>query len=169
MRKFDVQIALEGVTEARRTWARAKAEFDLNMEHVMKRLLHEAAANYMSAEEFGRLAGLPTKRVRVLMRKAGLDPTRGKRLLAKTAADALASNAELLGIAPHEMDLMSPLAYLPMGEKMRQELQDKAVSQVTELPDDNDGLPDCEGWDCQSCGKSNFIPAGFARVSGNKP
>ena len=30
---------------------------------------------------------------------------------------------------------------------------------------DEEGLPDCEGWICQSCGADNFIPAGFARVN----
>lgn len=27
-----------------------------------------------------------------------------------------------------------------------------------------DGLPDCEGWTCQSCGSDNFIPSGFIRI-----
>lgn len=31
-------------------------------------------------------------------------------------------------------------------------------------PEDG-GLPDCEGWTCQSCGADNFIPDGFARVT----
>lgn len=30
------------------------------------------------------------------------------------------------------------------------------------------GLPDCEGWVCQSCGADNFIPAGFERVEAAK-
>jgi hypothetical protein len=160
MQKFDVQIALEGVAEARTKWLAAKAKFDSDVEYILLRLIREAAHNYMSAEEFAKYSGLSVKRVRVLMRAAGLDPKMGKRLLSKKAAEALAENSALLGIEPHQMDLMSPLAYLPMGEEMRRALQDKTVSQVTELPP-------CEGWDCQSCGASNFIPAGFARVSGN--
>jgi hypothetical protein len=99
------------------------------------------------------------------MRRNKMSPSSGKTLLAKTAAEALATNSALLGIAPHEMDLTSPLAYLPMGTEMRQAITDKTVSAVTELPDE--GLPASEGWDCQSCGASNFIPSGFARVSGN--
>jgi len=135
MKKFDVQIALEGIAEAKATWAKAITEFNAGVEYVMTRLIHEAAANYMSVEEVAKASGLTPKRVRLLMRNSGLDPKKGKRLLAKHAAEALAENAALLGIAPHEMDLMSPLAYLPMGKQLRQELQNRTVSQVHELED----------------------------------
>lgn len=136
MQKFDVQFALEGVAEARAAWAKAKRKFDADVNTVMRRLLHEAAANYMSVEEVARPSGYNTTQIRSMMRINGMDPRDGKTLLAKHAADALASNAELLGIEPHEMDLMSPLAYLPAGEKLRRELQDRTVSQVHDLPED---------------------------------
>lgn len=161
MRKFDVRFALEGVAEARGKWTAAKRQFDTDVNKVMRRLLHEAAANYMSVEEVATASGLGKAQVRSMMRLNGMDPRDGKTLLAKNAAEALAANSALLGIAPHEMDLMSPLAYLPMGSELRQALQDKTVSQVHELPD-------CEGWVCQSCGSDNFVPEGFIRVSGNE-
>jgi len=138
MKKFDVQIALEGVAEARTRWTAAKREFDEGVNKVMGRLLHEAAANYMSVEEVARYSGLSKLQVRSMMRLNRLDPRDGKTLLAKHAAEALSSNAELLGIAPHEMDLMSPLAYLPMGRELRQQLTDKTVQSVHELPEDKD-------------------------------
>lgn len=135
MKKFDVQIALEGIHEARSKWGAAQAKFNADVEYVMARLLNEAAVNFMSAEEVAKASGLTVKRVRLMMRKHGLDPRKGKRLLAQHAAEALAENAALLGIEPHEMDLMSPLAYLPMGQEMRKFLETKTVSQVHELPE----------------------------------
>lgn len=135
MQKFDVQIALEGVREARGLWSKAMRKFQSDVEKVMTRLLHEAAANFMSVEEVARHSGMSPKRVRSMMREAGLNPRDGKTLLSKQAAEALASNADLLGIAPHEMDLMSPLAYLPAGSELRQQITDKSVSGVTELAD----------------------------------
>lgn len=134
MRKFDVQIALEGIAEARERWDSANKKFKADVEYLMTRLLNEAAVNHMSAEEIAKASGLTVKRVRALMRKMTLDPKKGKRLLAKQAAETLAENAALLGIEPHEMDLMSPLAYLPMGEEMRRKYQNQTVSQVTDEP-----------------------------------
>lgn len=139
MQKFDVQIALEGVRDARGKWSRAQREFQTNVDKVLNRLIHEAAACYMSVEEFAKASGLSPKRVRDIMRHNGLSPSSGKTLLAKQAAEALATNSALLGIAPHEMDLMSPLAYLPMGTEMRQALTDKTVSGVTEVDEDDEG------------------------------
>lgn len=142
MRKFDVVIALEAVNEAHKKWTQARLEFLSGSNAVMSRLIREAAVNFMSAEEVAKASGFTTKRVRQIMRDAGLNPKSGKHLLSKTAAEALASNAVLLGIEPSEMDLMSPLAYLPMGEKMKRELQDKQISQVTEL--DETEIPETE-------------------------
>jgi hypothetical protein len=135
VRKFDVQIALEGIAEAKSTWAQAKAKFDADVEYMMGRLLHEAARNYMSDREVAKHSGSTVKRVRDLMRSCGLNPRDGKTLLSQKAATALSENAALLGVEPHEMDLMSPLAYLPMGSVMKRELQERSVSQVTEFPE----------------------------------
>jgi len=143
MKKFDVQIALEGVAEARKKWNTAKRDFDADLNKIMRTLLHEASANYMSPEEVARASGYKVAQVRSMMRLNGLNPRDGKRVLADSAAKALAENAELLGIPVHEMDLMSPLAYLPMGAQMRQELTDKTVARVTELPEDHVHTPEC--------------------------
>lgn len=171
MKKFDVQIALEGVRDAKSQWARAVRTFNADVEKVLVRLLHEASANYMSPEEVARHSGLSPKRVRDLMRANGLNPRDGKRVLAASAAKALAENAELLGIRPHDMDLMSPLAYLPMGSQMKQALTDKAVARVTELPDDdlvfNDTLRSAMDY---ARAIETLEASGYAvtRVSGNK-
>lgn len=133
MQKFDVQIALEGVREASEKWATASREFRQGREKVLARLIHEAIHNFMSIDEFAQHSGLTRKQVRDLMRRNGFDPKGGKRMLSGQAAKALSENAELLGIKPHEMDLMSPLAYLPMGADLRRELERRTVSQVTEI------------------------------------
>lgn len=141
MNKFDVQMALNTIREARAQWLDGYRNFNLDTYYIMRRLLNEAAVNYMSAEDVARESGFTVKAVREFMRQNGLNPKNGKRLLAKTAAKALTENAALLGITPQSMDMMSPLAYLPMGEKLKRELIDKP-SQVTELPEDRSDLED---------------------------
>lgn len=137
MKMFDVQIALEGVAEARREWAKAQTKFNSDINAIMSRLLHEAARNHMSVERVARLSGMTPRRIRTLMKAAGLDPNLGKRLLAEKASDALLSNAALLGIEPHEMDLTSPLAYLPAGSNLRKQfLETPAMQGVKELPEE---------------------------------
>lgn len=158
MKKFEIELALDEVGSAKRQWAKAQTKFNSDISAVMTRLLHEAAHNYMSAEDVARHTGFTVKRVRQMMRDAGLNPRDGKNMLSKIAADALANNAALMGIEPHEMDLTSPLAYLPMGEEMKRELRAKAVAQVHEVEhrcssldilEDEDGVlwyqcPECE-------------------------
>lgn len=138
MRKFDVQIALEGVREAREKWVKASMKFKSDIDFVMGRLLREAAVNRMSVGEVSQMSGLTVKQVREAMRRNGLDPKTSKSLLAKQAAEALAENAALMGIEPHEMDLTSPLAYLPMGAQLKQQLIDARVHRVTGFPETAD-------------------------------
>ena len=135
MNKTDVRHALNGIQVAERAWTEARTEYLAGLSDVMRRLLHEAAHNFMSAEDIAKDTGWSVKRVRQHMRMIGLDPRDGVRLLSRKAAEALANNAELMAIDPSDMDLTSPLAYLPMGDKMKRELQDKTVSQVMEIPE----------------------------------
>lgn len=137
MQKFDVTIRMEKVAEARAKWTASKREFDEAVNKVMGRLLNEAAVAFMSVDEVSKASGLSKLQVRNLMRANGLDPRDGKALLAKSAAKALDENAALLGIDPVDMDLTSPLAYLPMGDALRRELQSEATRQgVKEIPDE---------------------------------
>lgn len=135
MKRIDVEHALNAVQVAERTWLEARAEFNTGLTYTMHRLLHEAAHNFMSVEDIAKISGWSLKRVRTTMRSIGLDPRDGVRLLSRKAAEALANNTALMGIEPSEMDLTSPLAYLPMGDKMKRELQAKTVSQVDEIPE----------------------------------
>lgn len=148
MQKFTVQMALESIGEARAEWAKAKTKFDADVRMVMRRLIMEAAINYMSAEDIAKFSGLTVKQVRLLMRTENLDPRNKPRLLAKRAASTLAENAALLGIEPHEVDLMSPLAYLPAGEALARTMRDRTTSQVTDLPDDEVFVCPVPGCNC---------------------
>ena len=143
MKRLEVLSYLGQIKEARETFARVQTKFNSDVDAAMGRLIHEGARNYMSPEEIARAAGMPTKRVRAFMRSVGLSPSEGKTVLSKKAAEALANNAALLGIEPSEMDLMSPLAYLPMGEKLKRELQDRSVSQVTDVSGNLHTCPEC--------------------------
>lgn len=119
MDKFGVTLALEAVAEARNKWRVARMDFDSEVQRTMTRLLREAAVNGMSVEQVAKYSDTSPAKIRYWMRRIGLEPRQGKRLLSKIAAEALAENATLLGIEPHEMDLASPLAYLPMGAELR--------------------------------------------------
>lgn len=158
MKKFDVVIALEGLREAKDKWRMAQLEFNSGFDSVLLRLIHEGVSNFMSAEEIAAAVGLTPKRIRQIMSSRGMNPKSGKRLLSKQAAEALANNSALLGIAPADMDLMSPLAYLPMGSEMKRALQDKQVSQVTELDEPVSGnlLTDADWREYQSIPEQGY-------------
>lgn len=128
MKKFEIILALEQVAAARKKWNQAERKFRSDLGSVMRRLILEAAHNRMSAEDVGRNSGYSAREIRRMMRDSGLDPKKGKTLLAKQSADALAENAALLGVDPHEMDLTSPLAYLPMGSELRRFLETSRVT-----------------------------------------
>lgn len=119
MNKFDVEMALARAGECRTEWADAHRQYRATMARVMHRLLHEAAINRLSLDDVSRLTGMTRSETRKMMKAAGLDPRKGKALLSKQAAAAVQANAEILGVEPFEVDLTSPLAYLPMGEQMK--------------------------------------------------
>lgn len=131
MQKFDVVIGLERLAEARKRWNEGRRDFDAGYEKVLLLLVHEGARAFMSDREMATVLGWTTGRMRAFMRKVGLSPAAGKRVLREEASKALRENAELMGIRPHEVDLSSPLAYLPMGNDLRKQLQDQQVSRVT--------------------------------------
>lgn len=133
MNKFDVEMSLGRLAEQQAQWAAAQREFTDAREKALTYLIHQASRNYMSVAEVSRASGLPVARVRSLMRKAGLNPKSPRALLAEQSAKALTENAELLGIEPGQMDLTSPLAYLPMGQRLKDELIESRVARVTEV------------------------------------
>lgn len=119
MNRQDVTAALVRIREARRKWDIARAKFNSDVDTAMMRLINEAAANFMSAEDVSKYSGFTVKRVRAIMRENSLDPKRGRRLIARKAASTLEENALIMGIDPRDMDLMSLLAYLPAGKELR--------------------------------------------------
>lgn len=141
MKKPDILLQLEKINLAKTEWATEVTEFNDSINVMMRRLLHEAAAAFMSPEEVARASGFTVKRVRQMMRDLDLNPRDGKRLLSQKAAEALANNAALLGIEPEEMDLMSPLAYLPMGGEMKRALRAEQVDKANAEPEVVSGNP----------------------------
>jgi hypothetical protein len=133
MDKFGIELALETLREAKMTWQQAFRDFSQAYEKAVLRLIHEAMINNLSVEQFALWSGLTPKRVRFIMRRNGLDPKRGSRFLANAAAIALQRNAELMGIEPNQIDLMSPLAYLPGGDQLRRAHESEAVKGVKDV------------------------------------
>lgn len=122
------------VREARRAWRVAQNIYRENERFVLKRLIYEAAYRCIGLEEVAKASGLTVKRVRALMREFDLNPRMGRGLLSEAAAKALRSNADLMGVEPQHVDLTSPLAYLPMGEQMKEQLIAARISRVDDLP-----------------------------------
>lgn len=140
MNRTETEDQLRRVAAARKTWGLAHTEFFVNVDTIMRRLIHEGIANRMSAEQVASLSGVSVKHIRQLMRTYDLDPKGGKQMLSRKAAETLANNAELLGIDPVDMDLMSPLAYLPAGSELRKAMAAQGVSQVTEVSGNDDAV-----------------------------
>lgn len=114
----------EKAREAKEEMDRVVLDFNAQWDTFMSRVLYEALAQRMSVAQIAAACGVSERVIRAMLRDRGLNPNSSKRTLAGQAADALHANAALLGIEPREMNLMSPLAYLPMGEKMRKELEE---------------------------------------------
>lgn len=133
MKQPVVQKALEDLRDKREQWQRKRQDFLSGYDFVMSRLILEACANYMSAEKIAEALGVSKKVIRSRMRTLGLDPRKGTTTLSQSASSAMLENAAIMGIDPSEMDLLSPLAYLPMGQQMKDEFHRSRVSQVTEI------------------------------------
>lgn len=122
MQKKDVIAALNKVRGVNKEWAEARLVHTKQITQVTRLLLLECTVWRMSAEEVSRELGIGPSAVRKMLREMNLDPKKGKQFLSKQAAEALAENAKRLGVEVGDMDLLSPLAYLPMGEKLSREL-----------------------------------------------
>lgn len=128
MLTFEITLALEAVRDARKEWNKATAKFNADVEFLMTRLLNEAAAAKMGQTQVAESLGVTPTRLRKMMRDHGLNPKTGRNLLAKQAAETLEENAALLGVEPHQVDLTSPLAYLPIGSNLRKFLETNTVT-----------------------------------------
>lgn len=135
MKLYEIQMTMERIRDARHEWAVKHREVNTVAARSMKRLLHEAIAQRMSVEDVSKHSGYTKPRIRQMMRNMGMEPKWSKTMLAKTAAEALHSNAELLGIDPVDMDLLSPLAYLPAGSQLQTAVRSEATRGVTEVPE----------------------------------
>lgn len=119
MNRRETEEALSRVAELRSDAQRRINEFSTAYNTAFGRLLHEAAFNWMTPEDVARLTGLPPRMVRAKMRQQGLNPKTPAAVLSKQAGAALAENARRLGVDPHDINLMSPLAYLPGGDDIQ--------------------------------------------------
>lgn len=143
MKREHIRATFEKINEAHEQWKTEQGKMRAEADRVLTRLLHECLAKRMSPEHIAEMSGWHVKDVRSAMRARGIDPKTGKGVLAKSSASALIDNANLLGIEPEQMDLTSPLAYLPMGESLREFLETNPVQPVQSVL--------AEGWYCTSC------------------
>lgn len=137
MNKTDVITLLASVKRVRSAFADMRAHHDAEVTTAMRRLVLEGATHYLSAEEMGDAAGYTAKAIRSMLRNEGVDPRLKKTMLSKHAAKTLSDNAALMSVEPGDL-LLSPLAYLPAGPGLVREVQDAAVSQVTEVEEIED-------------------------------
>lgn len=150
--KEQIQVSFEKINEARQQLKLAGASVESEVNRVLTRLIHECLTKRMSPEHIAVMAGWRVKEVRSAMRARGIEPRHNKTVLAKQSASALIDNAHLLGIEPEEMDLSSPLAYLPMGKELREFLETNPVEAVeeivprVEIKTQGDGPSECKVW-----------------------
>lgn len=159
-----IKEAFDRVNAAREQLNLAKAGTEAEIERVVTRLLHECLAKRMSPSHIAEMAGWRVKEVRAAMRARGIEPKNGKGVLAKQSSAALIDNAHLLGIEPEEMDLASPLAYLPMGAELREFLETNPAKAVK--PEQS---VVAEGLWCGSCGTYEYdepVPSGRCSMCG---
>lgn len=130
MDRVDVLSHLSKIRHARKEVERVRREVNCAADTLIPRLLHEAAREMMSLREVADALGVSVKRVRVLMREAGMNPTVGAQLRASHAVKALRENAALLGVDPREIDIMSPLQYLPGGQGLKTEIAVAEMGQI---------------------------------------
>lgn len=154
MKQADITDHLSRLRKAREAWGKGRTEFFAAYDVSLTRLIHEAVANRMGAAQVAEALGVGPSTIRTKMRSLGYDPRAGKRLLNQMAAEALANNSALLDIDPSEMDLMSPLAYLPMGSALKDELRNARALQTQVDPEEVSGNTEAElraakglGWD----------------------
>lgn len=134
MNQQEITAALGDLREARAKWHKGRTDFLATYNTLLSRLIYEALANFMGEPHIAVALGVTRSSVRAHMRGMGLDPRAGQRALNAKASDAMLENAALMQIDPKDMDLTSPLAYLPMGKDLRKQLQDRTVRLVD--PDD---------------------------------
>ena len=133
MEKFEIQINLEHIKDAKAKAVAANREFLNRVDKALTRLIYEGAAARMSAVQIAKLSGFSTAQIKARMKNLDLNPTNGKTLLSRHAAAVLEHNAEILGIRPADIDLMSPLAYLPAGNLLKAEVS--SVTEIAEFPE----------------------------------
>jgi len=127
MKMTDVLEGLRQMREAREAWGRGRTEFFAAYDIMLTRYMYEAFANSMSVEHIANALNVTPKTIRTKMRSLNLDPRAGVRALNKAASQAMLDNAALMGIDPRDMDLTSPLAYLPMGSDLRRKLDEQRL------------------------------------------
>lgn len=172
MKREHIRATFEKINEAHQQWKTEQGKMRSEADRVLTRLLHECLAKRMSPEHIAEMAGWHVKDVRAAMRARGIEPKAGKGTLAKASASALIDNANLLGIEPEEMDLTSPLAYLPMGDTLKQFLETNPVQPVQQVLSEGLWCTSCETFEydepkpgglCATCGC-----AGSAHIEGAK-
>lgn len=118
MDRFGIRLHLEHIRAARDELNKKRREYDAIVNKHLPLLLLEAGQNRMSVREVSKHSGIPVRQIRARLKKLGVKST-DARLLPDASAKVLAANADLLNIDPADMDLMSPLAYLPAGQALR--------------------------------------------------
>ena len=119
----DVIHQMHLLRKARAEWELTKAQFESGQAAVLTALILKAVEKRMSVEQVAEWTGVQKRQIREVLRSNGVDPKQNRGLMAASAAEALHGNAALLGIDPSEMDLSSPLAYLPAGSLLRKAAQ----------------------------------------------
>lgn len=119
MERHAVLAEMNRIREATAQWTEARKNFNADVDKMLDRLILEAAQHRFSVTDLAGALGLTPRATRALMRAKGINPKYSSLFLSHHASRTLQANAEILGVDPSEIDLLSPLAYLPAGSKLK--------------------------------------------------
>lgn len=127
--KEDLIAAMHKVREQDEAWRGAYRSYQEAQRGYRDRLILLGLRARMPVTGIALHLGCTPKSVMSSYRRLGLSGGRRNNYLplADAAAKALERNSEVLGVRPDEISLMSPLAYLPVGDDLAVEEAKKAV------------------------------------------
>jgi len=117
-----IRSGLRQIGQARAAWHEGITNFRASVEGITDRFLVEAARDRIAVHEVARLLGVRPAWVRSRMRDIGFETGRSEAALSRQAHAIIERNAEILGIDIKDIDLTSPLAYLPAGKDLLKQI-----------------------------------------------
>lgn len=116
----EVLSALSDIGTAQLEFHRVAKRYEAERDRALLPLVLEGARLRLSAKRMAAYAGVTQGRIKSILRRTGIDG-RNISMVAEQTEKVLEHNAALLDVDITQIDLMSPLAYIPAGPGLRRE------------------------------------------------